>query len=57
MAVRVPLPLVTAGMRLAQPLVDAEGLPPAERRGALAELHAAITRHLGARAARLAEGP
>ena len=30
-------------------------LAPARRQGALAELHAAIVRHLGARAARLAE--
>ena len=29
MAVRVPLPLVTAGMRLARPLVDPDGLPVA----------------------------
>jgi biotin carboxylase len=31
-------------------------LPPADRRGALAELHAAVVRHLAARATRVAEG-
>jgi riboflavin biosynthesis pyrimidine reductase len=110
MPVRVPLPLATAAMRLARPIVDGDGLlvagagtvlapnvlrllrrlglqsvlveagnelpgwstarplgdelaaldarvAPEERRGALAELHAAVARHLAARAARLADLP